>query len=122
MVFLKPDIGRPNGEQRWPLALNLACNFPGSSCASRPMTMSGRSLSAPDHRGSLFVMVSPFFFRDRAACRFHVTFNTALNHHGRTINVTEEDAHNFDHEAELVIVIGRQARNVTEQDAPNYIF
>src|SRR5215208_2936575 len=49
-------------------------------------------------------------------------FNTALNHHGGTINVTEEDAQKFDYEAELVIVIGRQARNVTEQDAPNYIF
>jgi 2-keto-4-pentenoate hydratase/2-oxohepta-3-ene-1,7-dioic acid hydratase in catechol pathway len=49
-------------------------------------------------------------------------FNTALNHHGGTINVTEEDAQKFDYEAELVIVIGREARNVSEQDAPNYIF
>ncbi len=49
-------------------------------------------------------------------------FNTALNHHGGTINVTEEDAQKFDYEAELVIVIGRQARNVSEADAPKYIF
>jgi 2-keto-4-pentenoate hydratase/2-oxohepta-3-ene-1,7-dioic acid hydratase in catechol pathway len=49
-------------------------------------------------------------------------FNTALNHHGGTVNVTEEDAQRFDYEAELVIVMGRQARNVSEQDAPNYIF
>ncbi len=49
-------------------------------------------------------------------------FNTALNYHGGTINVTEEDAQKFDYEAELVIVIGRQARNVSEADAPGYIF
>jgi 2-keto-4-pentenoate hydratase/2-oxohepta-3-ene-1,7-dioic acid hydratase in catechol pathway len=49
-------------------------------------------------------------------------YNTALNYHGGTINVTEEDAQKFDYEAELVIVIGRQARNVSEQDAGNYIF
>src|SRR5215475_8666619 len=49
-------------------------------------------------------------------------FNTALNYHGGTINVTEEDAQKFDYEAELVNVIGRQARNVSEADAANYIF
>jgi 2-keto-4-pentenoate hydratase/2-oxohepta-3-ene-1,7-dioic acid hydratase in catechol pathway len=49
-------------------------------------------------------------------------YNTALNCHGGTIGVSEEDAHNFDYEAELVIVIGRRARNVSEADAPNYIF
>jgi 2-keto-4-pentenoate hydratase/2-oxohepta-3-ene-1,7-dioic acid hydratase in catechol pathway len=48
-------------------------------------------------------------------------FNTALNHHGGIINVAQEDAEKFDYEAELVIVIGRQARNVSEQDAGNYI-
>ena len=49
-------------------------------------------------------------------------FNTALNYHGGTIAVSEEDAKAFDYEAELVIVIGRQARSVSEADAPNYIF
>jgi 2-keto-4-pentenoate hydratase/2-oxohepta-3-ene-1,7-dioic acid hydratase in catechol pathway len=49
-------------------------------------------------------------------------FNTALNSHGGTIAVSEEDAQKFDYEAELVIVIGRQARNVSEADAPKYIF
>jgi 2-keto-4-pentenoate hydratase/2-oxohepta-3-ene-1,7-dioic acid hydratase in catechol pathway len=49
-------------------------------------------------------------------------FNTALNNHGGTIAVTEEDAQKFDYEAELVIVIGRTARNVSEADAPKYIF
>ena len=49
-------------------------------------------------------------------------YNTALNCHGGTIGVSEEDARNFDYEAELVIVIGRRARNISEADAPNYIF
>ena len=49
-------------------------------------------------------------------------FNTALNHHNGTIAVSKEKAKEFDYEAELVIVIGRTARNVSEADAPNYIF
>src|ERR1700704_86640 len=49
-------------------------------------------------------------------------FNTALNYHGGTIGVSEEDAQKFDYEAELVIVIGKTARNVSEADAPGVIF
>jgi 2-keto-4-pentenoate hydratase/2-oxohepta-3-ene-1,7-dioic acid hydratase in catechol pathway len=49
-------------------------------------------------------------------------FNTALNNHGGSIAVSKEKATNFDYEAELVIVIGRTARNVSEADAPKYIF
>jgi len=49
-------------------------------------------------------------------------FNTALNHHDGTIGVSESDGRNFDYEAELVIVIGRTARNVSEADAAQYIF
>jgi 2-keto-4-pentenoate hydratase/2-oxohepta-3-ene-1,7-dioic acid hydratase in catechol pathway len=49
-------------------------------------------------------------------------FNTALNQHGGTIAVAYDDAKQFDYEAELVIVIGREARNVSEADAPSYIF
>ena len=49
-------------------------------------------------------------------------FNTALNHHNGTIAVSKEKAERFDYEAELVIVIGRTARNVSEADAGAYIF
>jgi 2-keto-4-pentenoate hydratase/2-oxohepta-3-ene-1,7-dioic acid hydratase in catechol pathway len=49
-------------------------------------------------------------------------FNTALNSHGGTIAVSKEKAERFDYEAELVIVIGRTARNVSEADAAQYIF
>ena len=49
-------------------------------------------------------------------------YNTALNCCGGTVAVSKEKAIKFDYEAELVIVIGRTARNVSEADAPNYIF
>jgi hypothetical protein len=45
-------------------------------------------------------------------------FNSALNSHNGTIKVSKEPAEKFDYEAELVIVIGRTARNVSEADAP----
>jgi 2-keto-4-pentenoate hydratase/2-oxohepta-3-ene-1,7-dioic acid hydratase in catechol pathway len=49
-------------------------------------------------------------------------YNTALNACGGVIAVSKEKAEKFDYEAELVIVIGRTARNVAEAEAPNYIF
>lgn len=49
-------------------------------------------------------------------------YNTALNSHGGTITVSKEKAEQFDYEAELVIVLGRTARNVSEADAKSYIF
>jgi 2-keto-4-pentenoate hydratase/2-oxohepta-3-ene-1,7-dioic acid hydratase in catechol pathway len=49
-------------------------------------------------------------------------FNTALNYHGGTIAVSKEKGTNYDYEAELVIVIGRSGRNISEADAPKYIF
>jgi 2-keto-4-pentenoate hydratase/2-oxohepta-3-ene-1,7-dioic acid hydratase in catechol pathway len=49
-------------------------------------------------------------------------YNSALNCCGGNIAVSKEKAEKFDYEAELVIVIGRTARNVSEADAPRYIF
>lgn len=49
-------------------------------------------------------------------------FNSALNGHRGTIDVSKEPAEKFDYEAELVIVIGRTARNVSEADALSYVF
>jgi 2-keto-4-pentenoate hydratase/2-oxohepta-3-ene-1,7-dioic acid hydratase in catechol pathway len=54
--------------------------------------------------------------------RLFTKFNTALNNHGGVIAVSKEDASHFDYEAELVIVIGKTARNVGEADAPGVIF
>jgi 2-keto-4-pentenoate hydratase/2-oxohepta-3-ene-1,7-dioic acid hydratase in catechol pathway len=49
-------------------------------------------------------------------------FNTCLNAHGGTIAVSKLPGEQFDYEAELVIVIGRTARNVSEAEAANHIF
>lgn len=50
-------------------------------------------------------------------------FNSALNHHRGTIDVTmEKVAQKFDYEGELVIVMGKTARDVSEADALSYVF
>jgi 2-keto-4-pentenoate hydratase/2-oxohepta-3-ene-1,7-dioic acid hydratase in catechol pathway len=48
-------------------------------------------------------------------------FNNALNHHRGTIALPTAVAKQFDHEIELVIVFGRECRNVSETDALNYV-
>jgi 2-keto-4-pentenoate hydratase/2-oxohepta-3-ene-1,7-dioic acid hydratase in catechol pathway len=49
-------------------------------------------------------------------------YNTALNGHRGIIKVSQEAAQQFDYEVELVIVMGRTARNVSEADALSYVF
>ncbi len=49
-------------------------------------------------------------------------FNNALNHHNGVINLPQKVAKKFDYEVELVIVIGRTARDVSEADALSYVF
>jgi len=49
-------------------------------------------------------------------------YNTALNCHGGVIAVSKEQAERFDYEAELVIIVGKQARNVSEANAKGHIF
>jgi 2-keto-4-pentenoate hydratase/2-oxohepta-3-ene-1,7-dioic acid hydratase in catechol pathway len=48
-------------------------------------------------------------------------FNTALNHHLGTVKLPTEVAVKFDHEVELVLVVGRTARNVAEAEALGYL-
>ncbi|OLO26691.1 5-carboxymethyl-2-hydroxymuconate isomerase [Alkalihalophilus pseudofirmus] len=48
-------------------------------------------------------------------------FNSALTAHNEAINLPK-NAEKFDYEAELVIVIGKEAKNVTEEEALSYIF
>lgn len=48
-------------------------------------------------------------------------FNNALNHHGGTIALPTKVATQFDYEIELVMVFGRECRNVSEADALNYV-
>ncbi|HEY6005118.1 MAG TPA: fumarylacetoacetate hydrolase family protein [Anaeromyxobacter sp.] len=44
-------------------------------------------------------------------------YNNTLNHHGGTIRLPVEVAKNFDYEVELVVVMGKTARSVSEADA-----
>jgi 2-keto-4-pentenoate hydratase/2-oxohepta-3-ene-1,7-dioic acid hydratase in catechol pathway len=44
-------------------------------------------------------------------------FNTTLNHHNGTIKLPVDYATKFDYEVELVMLIGREAKGVTEADA-----
>ncbi len=44
-------------------------------------------------------------------------FNNALNHHGGTVRLPTRVAREFDYETELVIVFGRECRDVSEADA-----
>ena len=48
-------------------------------------------------------------------------YNNALNHHGGTIKLPTHAAREFDYETELVIVFGRECRDVSEADALDYV-
>jgi 2-keto-4-pentenoate hydratase/2-oxohepta-3-ene-1,7-dioic acid hydratase in catechol pathway len=49
-------------------------------------------------------------------------FNNALNNHGGTIKLPAPDVmSHFDYECELVIVFGKEARNVSEAEALDYV-
>jgi 2-keto-4-pentenoate hydratase/2-oxohepta-3-ene-1,7-dioic acid hydratase in catechol pathway len=49
-------------------------------------------------------------------------YNSALNRHRGTIDVSGLPVTHFDYESELVIVIGRTARRVAESEALDYVF
>ena len=48
-------------------------------------------------------------------------FRNALNHHNGTITLPTAIDHEFDFETELVVVFGRECRNVSEDDALDYV-
>jgi 2-keto-4-pentenoate hydratase/2-oxohepta-3-ene-1,7-dioic acid hydratase in catechol pathway len=48
-------------------------------------------------------------------------FNVALNHHKGTVKLPVEYAKKFDYEVELVMVMGKEAKNVSEADALSYV-
>jgi 2-keto-4-pentenoate hydratase/2-oxohepta-3-ene-1,7-dioic acid hydratase in catechol pathway len=48
-------------------------------------------------------------------------FNNALNSHKGTIKLPRAVAEKFDYEVELVMVIGKETRNVSEADALSYV-
>ena len=48
-------------------------------------------------------------------------YNNSVNRHGGTITLPTRVAYQFDYETELVIVMGRECRNVTEDQALAYV-
>ena len=48
-------------------------------------------------------------------------YNNTLNRHNGTIKLPVEEAVKFDYEVELVMVIGREAKNVSEAQALSYV-
>jgi len=48
-------------------------------------------------------------------------YNNALNRHNGTIKLPAEGAKKFDYEVELVMVVGKEAKNVSEADALSYV-
>ncbi|WP_132251250.1 fumarylacetoacetate hydrolase family protein [Methylobacterium segetis] len=48
-------------------------------------------------------------------------YNNALNHHGGTIKLPTAVAREFDYETELVIVFGKTCRDVSEEEALDYV-
>jgi 2-keto-4-pentenoate hydratase/2-oxohepta-3-ene-1,7-dioic acid hydratase in catechol pathway len=49
-------------------------------------------------------------------------YNTALNRHNGTVAVSTLPLTQFDYESELVLIMGKEARNVSEADALEYVF
>jgi 2-keto-4-pentenoate hydratase/2-oxohepta-3-ene-1,7-dioic acid hydratase in catechol pathway len=49
-------------------------------------------------------------------------YNTTLNRHNGTVAVSKVPATQFDYESELVVIIGKTARNVSKADALSYVF
>ena len=48
-------------------------------------------------------------------------YNVALNHHNGTVKLPVEFAKKFDYEVELVMVMGKLAKNVAESDTLSYV-
>lgn len=48
-------------------------------------------------------------------------YNNALNHHNGQVKLPVEGAKKFDYEVELVMIMGKEAHNVSEADALSYV-
>jgi 2-keto-4-pentenoate hydratase/2-oxohepta-3-ene-1,7-dioic acid hydratase in catechol pathway len=53
---------------------------------------------------------------------FFNKFTSSLNGHGGTIAVSKEHAKNFDYEAELVVILAKGGRNISEEAALDHVF
>jgi 2-keto-4-pentenoate hydratase/2-oxohepta-3-ene-1,7-dioic acid hydratase in catechol pathway len=83
-------------------------------CITRPEKIICVGLNYIDHakESNMEIPSSPVLFSK---------FNNALSAHNQEINLPK-NAENFDYEAELIIVIGKEASNVSKEDALSYVF
>lgn len=83
-------------------------------CVTNPEKIICVGLNYVDHakESSMDIPTSPVLFSK---------FNNALAAHNQTI-VLPESAEKFDYEVELVIVIGKEAANVSKNEALSYVF
>ena len=112
LVRLVEKVKNSEADDRYVIAEQ---NAPFGPCVTRPEKILGIGLNYRKHAAEVGQPVpkQPILFNK---------FNTALNNCGGTIAVSKIPAEQFDYEAELVVVIGRTAQNVSEAEASNYIF
>ncbi|MGE7667289.1 fumarylacetoacetate hydrolase family protein [Ureibacillus composti] len=89
-------------------------DFTYAPCISEPEKIICVGLNYVDHaeESKMDIPTSPVLFSK---------FNNALAAHNQTIALPPK-AEKFDYEAELVIVIGKEASNVSKDDALSYVF
>jgi len=75
-----------------------------------------RRLAAEDRvrRAELLAHIARWVISCRRSPTYSTKFNTALNRHNGTLSVSTIPAKKFDYESELVIIMGKKARNVSE--------
>jgi 2-keto-4-pentenoate hydratase/2-oxohepta-3-ene-1,7-dioic acid hydratase in catechol pathway len=101
-----------DGRGRWMLAENQA---PFAPAVTRPGKIVCVGLNYRGHAREIGMpepTVPPLFTK----------YNNALTHHGATVPTAGLPGNHFDYECELVIVIGRHCRNVSESAALEYVF
>ena len=83
-------------------------------CVTRPEKIICVGLNYADHakESNMEIPTYPVLFSK---------FNSALAAHNQTISLPKT-AEKFDYEAELVIVIGKEAANVSKDEALSYVF
>jgi 2-keto-4-pentenoate hydratase/2-oxohepta-3-ene-1,7-dioic acid hydratase in catechol pathway len=109
---LRKLIERAAGDSRYLVGAQEARFGP---CVTQPEKIVCVGLNYKKHVAEVGAQIPP-------EPRLFNKYNQALNHHGGRIEVSKETARHFDYETELVIVIGRTARNVSEADALSYVF
>jgi len=89
-------------------------DFAFGPCIARPQKIVMMGFNYRKHCNELKIPIptTPVFFNK---------YNNALLGHGGTIHLPTSVAKNFDYEVELVVVLGKKARDVSAADALSYV-